>query len=95
MEPHAVRVRVRVVPGARRACVVGRHGPGWKVTVTAPPDRGRANDAVAALIATSVGIPKRDVAIVSGRSVRDKVVELRGVTAAEVEQRLAAGEETS
>jgi uncharacterized protein (TIGR00251 family) len=94
MEPQPTRVRIRVVPGAKRAAVVGWHGDAWKVRVTAPPERGRANDAVVELLAARLGVAARDVAVVSGVSSRDKVVELRGVSAEEAERRLAAGKET-
>jgi uncharacterized protein len=93
MEPRPVRVRVRVVPGAKSAAVVGRHGESWKVRVTAPPERGRANDAVVELLSTRLGMSARDVAVVSGASGRDKVVELRGVSAEEAERRLAGESE--
>ena len=41
-----IRISVRVSPGARRTEVVGRHGGGWRVRVAAPPERGRANEAL-------------------------------------------------
>lgn len=95
MEPHTVRLRLRVSPGARRAAVVGRHGDAWKVRVTAAPERGRANDDVVDLIADSLGVVRPDVRLVAGRSSRDKVVELSGITLEEAERRLeAAGKET-
>jgi uncharacterized protein len=84
------RLRLRVSPGAARAEIVGRHGDGWKVRVPAPPEGGRANDAVLTLLAETLAVPRGSIAIVSGRSGRDKIVELDGVGAALAEQRLAS-----
>lgn len=96
MEPRAVRLRLRVSPGARRAAVVGRHGNAWKVSVSARPERGRANDAVVELLAERLGVPRPDVRVVSGQGARDKVVELAGISLEEAERRLAlAGREGS
>lgn len=96
MRPETIRLRLRVSPGASRAAIVGRHGDGWKVRVTAPPERGRANDDVIDLIADSVGVVRPDVRLVAGASSRDKIVELAGLTLAEAERRLeAAGEESA
>jgi len=72
------RLRLHVVPGARHAGVVGRHGDGWKVRVTAAPERGAANDAVVRLVAETLGLPRRAVTIVSGHGAREKTVELTG-----------------
>lgn len=91
MEPRTARLRVRVVPGARRDVVIGQHGDAWKVRVAAAPERGRANDAVTSLLASRLGIAARDVSVVAGMTARDKVVELRGLTIEEVERRLSAG----
>jgi uncharacterized protein len=93
----ATRLYVRVSPGARRAAVVGRHAEGWKVRVAAPAEKGRANDALMHLLADAVAVPRNAVAVVSGHSGRDKIVELAGVAPAEVERRLtsAAGRESS
>ena len=83
------RLLLRVSPGASRAGVVGRHGRGWKVRVAAPPEDGKANDAVIRLLADAVGVPRRDVAILSGHALRDKTVELSGIDELETERRLA------
>ena len=95
MEPRPLRLHVRVVPGAKTAAVGGRHGDAWKLRVTAPPERGKANRAVVELLSQCLGVPSRDVAIVSGTAGRDKVVELRGVSAEGVERRLAGEERSS
>jgi hypothetical protein len=67
---------------------VGRYGTGWKVSVSAPPERGRANDAVLTLLARRLRVPRASLAVVSGRGGRDKVVELRGLDEAEAVRRL-------
>ena len=86
---------LRVAPGAARSALVGRHGDAWKVRVAAAPERGRANDAVLALIADTLDLPRASVSLVSGASSRDKIVELAGIDPAETDRRLASagGEE--
>jgi len=84
-----VRLRLRVSPGARRPAVVGRHGDAWKVRVTAAPERGAANEAVIDLLATSLGVERADVALVAGRTARDKVVEIEGLAPEDADRRLS------
>lgn len=84
----AATLNLRVSPGARRAGVAGRHGDAWKVRVSAPPEDGRANDAVVALLAEVLHIARTDVELVSGHSSRDKKVMLRGLAQADAEARL-------
>jgi uncharacterized protein (TIGR00251 family) len=88
-----IRLRLRVSPGSRRPAVAGRQGDSWKVRVSAPPERGRANDAVVTLLAETLGISKSDVELVSGTSSRDKVVLVHGLSEGDAEARLteAAG----
>jgi uncharacterized protein (TIGR00251 family) len=92
----STRISLRVAPGAADARVVGRHGDAWKVRVAAPPEGGKANDAVVRLLATVLALPQRDVTVVSGHGARDKVVSLAGIDTEETERRLsaAAGLET-
>lgn len=90
----STRLRVRVAPGARATAIVGRHGDGWKVRVTAPPERGRANDAVVGVIAQALGVERTDVRLVGGAAGRDKVLELTGLSGAEADRRLDAAGRT-
>jgi len=93
------RVRLRVSPGSARAAVVGLHGPAenavWKVRVAAVPERGKANEAVLALLAETLAVPRSSVTLVSGGGSRDKIVELAGIEPDEIERRLttAGGQE--
>ena len=86
-------LRLRVVPGARRPGVVGRHGEAWKVRVSVPAEAGRANEAVLALLAETLHVPRRDLALAAGHSSRDKMVALDGLTSETAETRLAAAAE--
>ena len=84
------RIKLRVVPGAARPGLVGRHGASWKIRVAEPPEGGRANDAVVRALAESLGLRRRNVSIVSGHGSRDKVVAVEGLSAVELEERLAS-----
>ncbi len=88
-------LRLRVVPGATRSRVVGRYADAWKVRVTAPPEGGRANEAVLAVLAEALDVSRRDLELISGRSSRDKVVALDGMTFEAAEERLAAAAESA
>ena len=83
------RISVTVSPGAARSELVGRHGDGWKARVAAPPERGRANEALVELLAKALGVPRSTVRVVSGQSAKAKVVEVDGLAAEDVELRLA------
>src|SRR3954469_2472044 len=97
MEALSTRLRLRVSPGATRGGVVGRHGEAWKVRVAAPPEGGRANDAVVRLLAETLSLPRDAVTLVSGHGARDKIVQLTGIDLTQIERRLssAAGKDHS
>jgi uncharacterized protein len=88
----STRLRLRVVPGAARAGVVGRYRDGWKIRVAAPPDRGAANAAVVELLARTLHVRSRDISLVSGHGSRDKIVEVVGVGPTDSDARLASAE---
>lgn len=79
-----------VSPGARRTELVGRQGDAWKVRVAAPPERGKANDAVCELLASLLGLRRDEVSIAAGGSGRRKVVDVAPLAADAIERRLAA-----
>jgi uncharacterized protein YggU (UPF0235/DUF167 family) len=87
------RIRLRVIPGARRAGLAGRLGDRWKLRVAAPAEGGRANRAVCELLAASLGIAPADVRVVAGAASRDKLVEISGIAAGRVEAVLEAAAE--
>lgn len=58
--------------------------------VHAPPERGRANDAVLGVLADALGVRRSDVRVVGGAAGKDKLVEVDGITLGEAERRLAA-----
>ena len=61
--------------------------------MSAPAEAGRANDAVLALLAETLEVPRRDLELTSGQSSRDKVVALDGMTSQIAETLLAAAAE--
>ena len=73
--------------------MIGRLGDRWKVRVAAAPAGGRANDALTRFLSELLGVPAADVRVVSGGSGREKVVEVDGRAAQEVDALLAAAAE--
>jgi hypothetical protein len=82
------RIKVTVSPGAARTELVGRHGDGWKARVAAPPERGRANEALLRLLVSVLEVPAGVVRVVAGQRGRAKVVEIDVLDPQEVEARL-------
>ncbi len=79
----SVRLRLKVTPKARRNAIGGTQpeadgGLALKVAVNAPPEDGKANAAVIALLAKEFGVAKTAISVVSGATDRRKLVEIRG-----------------
>jgi len=86
-----VRLSVRVQPKAsRNALCIGADGR-IRVALTAPPVEGEANKALVAFLAGCLDVAKRDVVLLRGTASREKVVEVKGLTKAEMEARLKSG----
>lgn len=90
----AVLLEVRVQPGARQAALAGLETRDdgrarLKLKVTAPPEGGKANAAVVALLSDALGLPKSAFALLRGETGRDKTLRIEG-DATEVAARLAA-----
>lgn len=78
-----VRVHVRLQPRARRERIEGivTEADGrvaFKAAVTAPPEDGKANAALIALLGKSWRLPKSAIEIVGGATDRRKTLLLRG-----------------
>lgn len=80
-------ITVRVVPRSSRNSLEWEQGV-LKARLTAPPVDGAANEALVALLAERLGMPKRSISIVRGASSRQKTVDIQGVTLEEVERKI-------
>ena len=89
---------VRVSPRARADLLLGfrqqgggggRRSPGevLHAQVTAAPERGRANRALAALVARAAGLPRRAVVLVAGGHGRNKLLRVPAGTTALLRRR--------
>jgi uncharacterized protein (TIGR00251 family) len=81
---------VKVVPGASRDRIAGPLGDCLKVATSAPPEKGKANAAVAAILAKALGLGRRAVTLSAGATSPRKEFFLQGLSAAETRRRLEA-----
>ena len=86
--PEGLLFGVRVSPGAKRTRVLSAYGGRLKVQVGAPPEEGRANECLLAAVAEWLQVPSACVTLKSGYKSKDKVVAVRGLDAAAMEERL-------
>ena len=75
---------VQVRPGAKREGITGEIDGAIKLEVTAPPHEGKANAAVVKFLASSLGIAKSKVEIVSGAKSKRKRIKVEGVERSDV-----------
>src|SRR5438045_1747206 len=81
---------VRAQPRARKPGIQGERGGALKVAVSAPPEDGRANEALIETLATMLGVRRSQVTLLSGQTSRDKKFLIHTLTRGQLEARLAA-----
>ena len=89
MKPSVVTLNVKVVPGASRDRVAGRYGDGVKVQTSAPPEGGKANAAVALILAQFLGVKASQVVLISAPANPRKQFRISGLSAAELADKVA------
>jgi uncharacterized protein (TIGR00251 family) len=85
-----VSFAVKVHPRARKNAITGELGDAIKVSITAPPVDGKANEACTELFADLLKVPRSSVTIASGQNSPHKVIRVNGISAQELRKRLAA-----
>lgn len=86
----AVVLSVRIHPRARQNRITQVLPDGTlKISLTAPPVEGKANQALIAYLSTIFDIPRDQVTIVAGASGRNKLVQVTGLSPKEIDQRVA------
>lgn len=81
---------VKVVPKASRDELAGWIGDALKVRVSAAPERGKANAAVVAIIAATLGVPAPRVRLVAGTASERKTIAVDGLSDGELRARVQA-----
>jgi len=81
-------IAVKVVPRAAKDEIVGWLEDALKVRVQAPPQDGRANRALEALLADALSLKKNAVTVTTGRASALKRVAIAGLTRDEIVRRL-------
>ena len=80
---------VRIHPRARKSAITGELGDALKLSLTAPPVEGRANEACTEFFANLLKLPRSSVTIASGDRSRRKIIRVEGLTAEELRKRLS------
>ena len=88
--PSGVTFAVKLHPRARKNAITGEVGDALKVSLTAPPVEGRANEACIEFVAKLLNVPRSSVTIAAGESSRQKLIRVAGARAAQVEEKLRA-----
>lgn len=83
-----IRLDIRVTPRASRTGIEGLRNGRLVVRVTAPPVDSAANEAVVAVLADFLDVPKRAVRVTLGGNSRNKTVEVDGITVDHATERL-------
>jgi len=86
LEPHAdgVILPVKAHAGARRNAIEGVHDGSLRISVTQAPEKGKANKAIAELLAKALKLRKSQVELISGETSPQKKFLVRDVTAEEL-----------
>ncbi len=84
-----ILLRLRIRPGGKQDRILAIHGGALKCSVTAAPEKGKANKAVLRLLAKALAIPIRSMEIVGGATSPDKTVAIAGLGPEELLERVA------
>jgi len=86
--PSGATFAVKVHPRARQNAITGQLGDALKLSLTAPPIEGRANEACVEFLAKLLKLPRSSVTIASGHSSRRKVIRVVGLSTEEIRRRI-------
>ena len=83
-----VVLALHIQPGAKKTELCGLHGDALKIRLRAPPVDGKANEALLAFVADSLGVTRARVTLVAGQTSRSKRVAVDAISLEQVLQRL-------
>lgn len=87
-EGNAVIFSVKVVPRSSKTALAGVLGDMLKIKIAAPPEKGKANEALVEFLAQTLGIKKNTVKITAGHTSPVKTIQITGVSPQIIWQKL-------
>ena len=91
MHSEGVILSIRAQASARVNAVRGEQGGALRVAVTQAAEKGKANKSIVELLAQTLGLRKSQLELISGEASRQKRFLIRGITVAELQERLVRG----
>ncbi|MFC1750763.1 DUF167 domain-containing protein [Pseudomonadota bacterium] len=77
MKDLPLRIKVKVVPGSNKNCIVGEMADGvLKIKIAAAPDKEKANKELISFLSSEYSVPKKNVQIISGAHSPLKIIEI-------------------
>jgi len=86
--PRGTILSVRARPGARKNAIAGAHAGALRVSVSAAPERGKANAAIQQVLAVALRSRPSQIDLLSGETSREKRFLILGMSPEEVRERL-------
>jgi uncharacterized protein len=82
-------VQVIAHPSAKRDAILGKRAGALRVAVTAPPEKGKANEAIQTVLSQAIDCKRNQITLVSGETARRKKFLIEGIAPDELNRRLA------
>jgi uncharacterized protein len=86
--PGGVTFAIKIHPRAKKNAITGELGDALRVSLTAPPVEGKANEACIDFFAKLLEVPRSSITIAAGQTSRNKVIRVIGLSVTEIEKRL-------
>ena len=87
---NGITFAVKVHPRAKKNAITGAVGDALKLALTAAPVDGKANAACVEFFAKLLNLPRSSVTIAAGKTSRNKVIRVVGLTGQQVRDRLGS-----
>ena len=87
--PNGATIAVRAQPGAKKNAMLGEWNGMLKIAVTAPPEDGRANNAIVEVLKTLFDVKRSQVELISGKANRNKLFLIRDTTIDHIHSHIA------
>lgn len=85
---YGLTIKVVVHPQASQNRIESVYNGMLKIDVTSPPEKGKANNAIIKLLAEKLGFAKSSIEIMMGKSLREKVILIKGLTIEDLQEKL-------